>query len=62
MDIVMVIAAWCPIVGFVFDCAERTQSRKKRKGKWCLGNRKASRKTVSETTSIIRSQRDWKPS
>ncbi len=33
MDIVMAIAAWCPIVGFVFDCAERTQSRKKREKK-----------------------------
>lgn len=33
MGIVMVIEAWCPIVEFVFDCAERMQSRKKREKK-----------------------------
>lgn len=33
MDIVMAIVAWYPIVGFVFDCAERIQSRKKREKK-----------------------------
>lgn len=33
MGIVMAIAAWCTIVGFVFDCAEQIQSRKKREKK-----------------------------
>ena len=33
MDIVMAVAAWCSIVGFIFDSAERIQSRKKREKK-----------------------------
>lgn len=33
MDIVMAVAAWYSIIGFIFDSAERIQSRKKREKK-----------------------------
>ncbi len=45
MDIVMAVAAWCSIIGFIFDSAERIQSRKKREKKMVPRNEKAGRKT-----------------
>ncbi len=33
MEIVMTIAACCTVIGFIVDCVERIQSRKKREKK-----------------------------
>ena len=47
MDIVMAVAAWCSIIGFIFDSAERRQSRKKQAEKKIVPQemKKAGRKT-----------------
>lgn len=62
MGIVMVIAAWSQSSDLYSIALSKYKAGRNEKRKWCLENRKASHKTVSETTSIIRSQRDWKPS